>query len=392
MDASERLIDILQQLGACLSSREETPHAWRPLGEALLAVPGVSGVWFALWREEHLETLSLGELPGEGQARVDLLRAWHWDYRADGAPMASVLATPGPLVIVPLGEPDHLAGALALATHEPVAPLMRLAEVVASGLRADLRRRRLAGEMEQARTLLCEQIAGISELPAVSQLAASVAHELRNPLSSIKGAAQYIRNEYQDHATVREFLDIIIEEVGVLNRITTEFLDFARPMHLNLEQMHVHDSIRRLLQVMKPQMAAQGIEAVLELSPEVPPTHFDSRQVDQMLRNIVMNAIQAMPDGGTLSVRTRAFDTPLPGVEIAIADTGRGINPEDLHRLFTPFFTTKTKGVGLGLTIVQRIAQNHGGVVSVQCPPGGGSEFTIRLPCAPGAESLRVSG
>ena len=256
MDASERLIDILQQLGACLSSREDTPHAWRPLGEALLAVPGVSGVWFALWREEHLETLSLGELPGEGQARVDLLRAWHWDYRADGAPMASVLATPGPLVIVPLGEPDHLAGALALATHEPVAPLMRLAEVVASGLRADLRRRRLAGEMEQARTLLCEQIAGISELPAVSQLAASVAHELRNPLSSIKGAAQYIRNEYQDHATVREFLDIIIEEVGVLNRITTGSSispgDAPQP-----GQMHVHDSIRRLPQVMKPQMAAQ---------------------------------------------------------------------------------------------------------------------------------------
>jgi len=295
-------------------------------------------------------------------------------------------------VIAPLGEPDHLAGALALATHEPVAPLMRLAEVVASGLRADLRRRRLAGELEQARTLLYEQMSGISELPAVSQLAASVAHELRNPLSSIKGAAQYIRNEYQDHATVREFLDIIIEEVGVLNRITTEFLDFARPMHLNLEQMHVHDSIRRLLQVMKPQMAAQGIEAVLDLSADVPPTYFDSRQVDQMLRNIVMNAIQAMPDGGTLRVRTRTFDTPLPGVEIAIADTGRGINPEDLHRLFTPFFTTKTKGVGLGLTIVQRIAQNHGGVVTVQCPPGGGSEFTIRLPCAPGAESLRVSG
>jgi len=104
-----------------------------------------------------------------------------------------------------------------------------------------------------------------------------------------------------------------------------------------------------------------------------------------------MNAIQAMPDGGTLTVRTRMAEAPLPGVEIAISDTGRGITPEDVHRLFTPFFTTKTKGVGLGLTIVQRIVQNHGGSISVQSEPGQGSTFSVHLPCAPGSESLRVT-
>jgi PAS domain S-box-containing protein len=222
-----------------------------------------------------------------------------------------------------------------------------------------------------------EEMHRISELAAIGQLAATIAHELRNPLSSIKGAAQYLRKEYEDHVAVREFLDIIIDEVNVLNKITTEFLDFARPTKLNLRETDINDILFRTLQFMQLDITKQNVEVEQKLPYDMPKIIADDKQLEQVMRNIVLNAIQAMPEGGTLMVSSRAAGD---GVKLVVADTGMGIPEDKLSQLFVPFFTTKTKGTGLGLSIVQKIVENHGGRVTVKSEIGKGTTFEVFLP------------
>jgi len=224
----------------------------------------------------------------------------------------------------------------------------------------------------------------ISELAAIGQLAASIAHELRNPLSSIKGAAQYIRKEYEDHAAVREFLDIIIEEVNVLNKVTTEFLDFARPTKFNLRETDINDVLFRTLQFMQVDITKQGVQVEQELAYDAPRIIADDKQLEQVFRNMVLNALQAMPDGGTLAVSTCGLPD---GVSVTVADTGTGIPEEKLDQIFEPFFTTKTKGTGLGLAIVKKIIENHGGKIAVKSQVGRGTAFEIFVPlCSDSAQ------
>ncbi len=217
----------------------------------------------------------------------------------------------------------------------------------------------------------------ISELAAIGQLAASIAHELRNPLSSIKGAAQYIRKEYEDHVLMCEFLDIIIEEVNVLNKITTEFLDFARPTRFNLKETDVNDVLFRLLQFMQMDISKHAVQVEPNLAYDVPRVIADDKQLEQVLRNIILNALQAMPEGGKLSVVTSSEPD---GVNISVTDTGLGITETQLKQIFVPFFTTKTKGTGLGLAIVQKIVENHGGRIRVKSQVGQGTTFQVYLP------------
>ncbi len=228
----------------------------------------------------------------------------------------------------------------------------------------------------------------ISELAAIGQLAASIAHELRNPLSSIKGAAQYIRKEYEDHIAVREFLDIIIEEVNVLNKVTTEFLDFARPTRFNLRETDINDVLFRTLQFMQLDITKQGVQVEQKLDYGLPRIVADDKQLEQVFRNMVLNALQAMPDGGMLMVSTRGLPD---GVCVTIADTGSGIPEEKLQQIFEPFFTTKTKGTGLGLAIVRKIIDNHGGKITAKSEVGHGTTFEISLPlCSDRAQSALV--
>lgn len=236
--------------------------------------------------------------------------------------------------------------------------------------------------------LMEQEMRRISELAAVGQLAATIAHELRNPLSSIKGAAQYLRNEYEDHTAVREFLDIIIEEVNVLNKITTEFLDFARPTKVNLRETDVNDVLFRTVQFMQLDIQRQNVEVSQHFAYDLPKIMADERQLEQVFRNMVLNAVQAMPDGGKLTISTQAAKN---GVRITISDTGMGIPERDLNQIFVPFFTTKTKGTGLGLAIVQKVIANHGGSISVKSTVGKGTRFEILLPvCSDRAQAAMI--
>jgi PAS domain S-box-containing protein len=218
----------------------------------------------------------------------------------------------------------------------------------------------------------------MGELAAIGQLAASIAHELRNPLSSIKGAAQFLRKEYEDHSSVVEFLDIIVEEVNGLNKLTTDFLDFARPMQFDLKPTDVSRVVEKTLQLMSIHITDSNVVVKEALARDLPSIQADPKQLEQVLKNMFINALQAMPEGGVLQVETGVV--PSGGVYFSVSDTGIGIDQDKLDRIFLPFVTTKTKGTGLGLSIVNRIVENHGGRIEVTSEPGSGATFKVYLP------------
>jgi PAS domain S-box-containing protein len=220
------------------------------------------------------------------------------------------------------------------------------------------------------------EMSRMRRLADIGQLAAKVAHEVRNPLSSIKGAAQLMRQEYADIGPLREFLDIIVEEVNGLSRITNDLLDFARPMQLDLHPTNLNDLVERSLNLLKKELAESQVNVVRDLEPLLPEISGDPKQIEQVMRNIIINAIQAMQEGGVLTVSTRYNHTEQT-VTASFRDTGVGIAPEKLEEIFQPFVTTKTKGTGLGLPIVRKIMENHGGRVGVSSTPGEGTTFSV---------------
>ena len=220
-------------------------------------------------------------------------------------------------------------------------------------------------------------------LAALGEMAAGLAHEIRNPLGAIKGAAQLLLpSEGGAAAEAGEFLGIIVEESNRLNRVVSQFLDYARPFKATLEPLDLNEIVRKTVQLLPPQLdVGPRATVALELG-EVPPTRGDAEQLRQVFLNLAINAIQAMPDGGALTISTatqRARDGSAVAV-VRFADTGRGIPALQLKNLFIPFFTTKDKGIGLGLPISQRIVEHHGGRIEVRSREGAGSTFSVVLP------------
>lgn len=230
-------------------------------------------------------------------------------------------------------------------------------------------------------------------LAALGQMAAGLAHEIRNPLGSIKGAAQYLQpgptTEGGREGTregTREFLDIIIEEVNRLNKIVSQFLDYARPYRGEQRQLEVADVLKKTLALIAKEAEEHGrVEIAAEFAERMPPVRADAEQLLQVFLNLSLNALQAMPQGGKLWIATALRRATRRGaaaafLEIRFRDNGVGIPPGDLKNLFIPFFTTKEKGTGLGLPISQRIIENHGGTIEVRSQPGEGATFTVLLP------------
>ena len=223
-------------------------------------------------------------------------------------------------------------------------------------------------------------------LAALGQMAAGLAHEVKNPLGAIKGAAQLLNDPVEDEPdeNSREFVGIILEEVERLDRVVRSVLDYARPSKGNPGAVDVNAVVRRTLQVLAS--ARDGSTSVhTDLASELPFVRADAEQLRQVLMNLVQNALQATDGTGNVSVVTRRRPTPgAPGatelVEIAVRDDGPGMAPQVLKSLFVPFFTTKERGTGLGLAISQRMVEEMGGRIDVVSQPGAGSTFTVVLP------------
>jgi len=230
-------------------------------------------------------------------------------------------------------------------------------------------------------------------LAALGQMAAGLAHEVKNPLGAIKGAAQLLGDPSHDTKLGKadlEFVSIILEEVERLDRVVGSVLDYARPSKGDLGAVDVNAVVKRTLTVLASDRTEE-CELRTELSESLPPVRADAEQLRQVLINLVRNAVQAMGGQGTVQVTTRrrSASTGVPRdamppqadwVEIAVRDEGPGIAPQVQKHLFVPFFTTKDRGTGLGLAISQRVVEEMGGRIEVVSRPGAGSTFSLVLP------------
>ncbi len=297
--------------------------------------------------------------------------------------------TPRALWLLPLRGQGVLRGALVVGDapgrrlDDGERALARaLARVVEVGLEnADLqeeaRRRLQALTATQSRLVQRERLAALGELSAV------MAHEVRNPLGVIFNSLGSLDRLLKPEGDAKLLLDIVREESDRLNRIVGDLLDFARPMIL----APLPVSADRLLdEAWSATAAASAAPATVtvrrEFAVDLPPLEADPRLLRQALVNVMTNALQAMPTGGFVTLRTRAVDGPsgVPSVELEVEDSGPGLGKVDAARVFEPFFTSKATGTGLGLAVVRRIVEEHGGAASLQSAPGRGAVFVARLP------------
>jgi nitrogen fixation/metabolism regulation signal transduction histidine kinase len=226
-----------------------------------------------------------------------------------------------------------------------------------------------------------ERLVQAERVAAWRELARRLAHELKNPLFPLQITIenmQRARERYPEQfdEVFREGTQTLLAELATLKQIIARFSDFARMPAPEMQPVNFSQLAGATVKVFEAQLAEACVRLVTDFEPAVKPIPADPEQMTRALRNLILNAIDAMPKGGTLTLRTRAVDG---GVRIEVSDTGQGLTPEECGRLFTPYYTTKTHGTGLGLAIVQSVVSDHGGRISVESEAGKGATFRIEL-------------
>ncbi|MBW1917428.1 MAG: PAS domain S-box protein [Deltaproteobacteria bacterium] len=214
-------------------------------------------------------------------------------------------------------------------------------------------------------------------LAAVGNTVSHIVHEIKNPLMVIGGFARQLARAPNLDDKARDKLAMITEEVKRLESLMFEMKDFSHPPTIHLEAGRIEEVIQEVLELYEDTLREQGIKVLQEYPQSLPTLSFDRQQIKQVIINLIKNAAEAMPQGGQLTVATRCEE---PYLEIAITDTGEGMPSEVVEKIFTPYYTTKTKGSGLGLSICRNIIKAHNGDIMVNSIPGKGSTFTILLP------------
>ncbi len=223
------------------------------------------------------------------------------------------------------------------------------------------------------------------KLAAVGDLAAGIAHEVRNPLSSIKGYVTYFGSLFDKDSENRRAAEITAEEVDRVNRVISELLEFARPSDLKLAETDIRNVIRHTVGLVAYEADSAGVAIDQQISPALPPLMLDADRITQVLLNLLINAVQAMNQGGRLSI---AAEPAAEAVEVSVQDTGGGIATKDQANIFNPYFTTKKNGTGLGLAIAHKIIEGHGGTIRIESREGSGTRVLVTLPLQPRMEEL----
>jgi len=217
-------------------------------------------------------------------------------------------------------------------------------------------------------------------LAAIGRMAASIAHEIRNPLAAMRGSIQMLRSEVDSDSSQAELMEIILRESDRLNRIITDFLSYARPRSMTQARVDVGDLLHQTFALMRHSPEISANQSIVEELPEKPIfAEADEGQLKQVFWNLARNALQAMPQGGTL--RATLENNSHNRLRISFTDTGRGMSPDQVDQLFEPFSST-TGGTGLGLSIVYQIIRDHGGTINVRSRVGQGTTITVELPMA----------
>jgi signal transduction histidine kinase len=370
--------DLVGSIGAAVPKRVEALGA-RPLLDRLGKHGSLS--LEELSREEHTGSTLAGQADKGVLAAADTL----------GSLRSAV-------VLAVIGDEDECVGLLFVAddrVRDAFSPEeVALFETVAAQIAVVVSNSRVYSRMKER-----------DRLAALGSMAAGLAHEVKNPLGAIKGAAQLLEEvgaTTPDDPAAREFVGIILEEVNRLDRVVGSFLDYARPHAGNPIPLDLNAAVRRTVQILSSQITDDAVAVKLDLAEPIPRTSIDPEQFRQVLMNLIQNAIQAIDGEGHITVSTsvrrsmrgrisleggaaaarRSGTDEAELVEVSVRDTGPGISPKVLRNLFVPFFTTKTEGTGLGLAISQSIVQNAGGTIEVQSQPGAGTTFTIVLPAS----------
>jgi len=233
-------------------------------------------------------------------------------------------------------------------------------------------------ELEQ---LHFQQMERADRLASIGEMATGIAHEIKNPLAGISGAITVLADDFSEDDPRKEVIRQVLEQIARLDKTATDLLYFGRPGKPEFSFVDINSLVKNTLFFISQHPEARNIHRVKELTRDLPPVGVDEKQIQQVLFNIIINAMQAMKDGGTLTIMTElASKGGREFVRILISDTGNGIPPEALEKIFVPFFTTKTQGTGLGLPICKRLMEQNGGTLSVESRLGEGTKFTIELP------------
>ena len=217
-------------------------------------------------------------------------------------------------------------------------------------------------------------------LAALGQLTAGLAHELRNPLGTMKASAEVLaKNLPEGNDVARELAGYIGAEVDRTNTLVTRFLDFAKPLRLEKSPGDLHETLDLAAARLEKDPSSPRVGVHRNYSPDVPALAFDADLIERVFFNLLLNAAQASPEGGVVTLKTRSAEG---AVEVSVIDRGGGIDPANRESIFNPFFTKKASGVGLGLAIVAKIVDEHGGKIAVESEPGQGSTFRVLLPLA----------
>ncbi len=267
-----------------------------------------------------------------------------------------------------------------LDTRIPVSTRDEVGDLAATFNEMTSRLLKNRGEIEAAHDQVLEsekQLARSERMAAVGQLAAGLAHEINNPLNVVSGFADFVLEKTAPDDPRRQALEDISRETIRCQRLVSQLLDFAKPKEPVRETANLNELVADTAALLRAQAKAQGVALELRLAEGLPQVTLDRDQIKQALLNLCLNACQAMPRGGTLSIETAGRGER---VEVVVTDDGVGISAEDLGRVFTPFFTTKDHGTGLGLATSYALVERHGGALRVQSSPGAGASFTLSLP------------
>ena len=236
----------------------------------------------------------------------------------------------------------------------------------------------LKASREEITRLHQTQMSRAEHFATLGELAAGLAHEIRNPLAGIAGVLDIASRDLPETSPAREVMEDAKQEAVQINRILTELLDTARPKPPQFRLANISGTIEHAVLFARQQAITKRITIEFEVKDALPPVDHDPAQINQVLLNLLLNAIQSMDKPGTIRVTLENLDND--AALISVRDEGKGIAPEHLPNIFRPFFTTKGHGTGLGLSLARRMVESHGGNISVQSTPGKGTEFTVELP------------
>jgi signal transduction histidine kinase len=284
-------------------------------------------------------------------------------------------------IVMPIFVKDSLQGFLSLGRKMSEEPFFRqdisLIEIFC---------RQLGLVLENVQ--LYEQMLNRERLSIIGTMAAGIAHEIRNPLASIKTFIQMLPNKHHNPEFMQRFLEIVPSEIERLSGITADLLNFSRPSSPNIETIQINQICERVLTLLGGKIRKKNLQVEKKFE-DLPPIAADGQQLSQVLLNLMLNAVQAAPIGGWVGLRTFIpLDAPSrqssgpSHVQVVVYDNGPGIKRDDLENVFQPFFTTKTEGTGLGLATCRRIVEAHSGLIWAESPPGKGAHLNVLLPIA----------